>query len=111
MAKIHRLLNEANSFFVSKEYDKALFTYSQLISQYPENKEYPLYAIFCDIATEDEAKAISLFDYFTISKSENMEEAIKYVEDVIAAYDGDVDKMMVMLKDITDSTIDSLDAL
>ena len=111
MINERRLLDEANSYFVNKEYDKALFTYGQLVSQDPDKKEYQLYAIFCDIATEDEAKAISLFDYFSIAKSENLEDAIKYVEDVIDAYDGDVDKMMDILKDITDTTIDSLDAI
>jgi len=111
MINERRLLDEANSYFVNKEYDKALFTYGQLVSQDPDKKEYQLYAIFCDIATEDEAKAISLFDYFSIAKSENIEDAIKYVEDVIDAYDGDVDKMMDILKDISDTTIDSLDAI
>lgn len=111
MINSHRLLDEANSHFVNKDYDKALFIYSQLVSQNPNNKEYKLYAIFCDIASEDEAKAISLFDYFTISKDDDMEKAIKYAEDVIHAYDGDVEKMMGVLKELTNSTIDSLDAI
>mgnify|MGYP000182036317 CR=1 FL=1 len=111
MINEQRLLEEANAYFINKDYDKALFTYSQLVSNNPENKEYKLYAIFCDIATEDEAKAISLFDYFTITKSESRADTIKYVEDVIDAYDGDVEKMMDILKDITDSTVDSLDAI
>jgi len=111
MINVPRLLDEANAYFVNKDYDQALFTYSQLVSQFPNKKEYKLYAIFCDIASEDEAKAISLFDYFTISKDENIDDAIKYVEDVIDAYDGDVEKMMDILKDLSDSTVDSLDAI
>lgn len=111
MINVRRLLDEANAYFINKDYDQALFTYSQLVSQYPQIKEYKLYAIFCDIASEDEAKAISLFDYFTISKDENLDEAIKYVENVIDAYDGDVEKMMDILKDISASTVDSLDAI
>ena len=67
MINVRRLLDEANAYFINKDYDQALFTYSQLVSQYPEKKEYKLYAIFCDIASEDEAKAISLFDYFLLS--------------------------------------------
>ena len=111
MINVRRLLDEANAYFINKDYDQALFTYSQLVSQYPEKKEYKLYAIFCDIASEDEAKAISLFDYFSIYKDEDMDEAIKYVENVIDAYDGDVEKMMGILKDLSDSTVDSLDAI
>lgn len=106
-----RVLNEANSFFTQKKFDKALFLYSQLSSNFPQNKEYPIYALFCDIATEDEEKAISLYDYFTIVKDENLEEAIRYVEDVVNAYDGDIDKMMAILKELSSSTVESLDAI
>ncbi|MGM0518027.1 MAG: hypothetical protein ACQERD_00120 [Campylobacterota bacterium] len=106
-----RLLNEANSFFLEKKFDKALFLYSQLSSDFPQKKEYPVYALFCDIASEDEEKALSLFDYFTIEKEENIDEAIKYVEDIVNAYDGDIDKMMDLLKDLTQNTVDSLDAI
>jgi tetratricopeptide (TPR) repeat protein len=106
-----RLLNEANSLFVQKKFDKALFLYSQLSSNFPQNKEYPIYALFCDIATEDMQKAMSLYDYFSIIKDENLEEAIRYVEDIINAYDGDIDKMMEILKDLSTSTVESLDAI
>jgi tetratricopeptide (TPR) repeat protein len=111
MINENRLLDEANSFFTQKEFDKALFLYSQLSSNFPNSKEYPIYALFCDIATEDEEKAISLFDYFSVVKDENIEEAIKYVEDIINAYDGDIDKMMEMLEDLSNSSVDSLDAI
>jgi tetratricopeptide (TPR) repeat protein len=106
-----RVLNEANSFFTQKEFNKALFLYSQLSSSFPQNKEYPIYALFCDIASEDEEKAISLYDYFSIVKDENLEEAIRYVEDVVNAYDGDIDKMMNVLKELSNSTVESLDAI
>lgn len=106
-----RLLNEANSFFTQRKFDKALFLYSQLSSNFPQNKEYPIYALFCDIASEDEEKAISLYDYFAIVKDENLEEAIRYVEDVVNAYDGDIDKMMEILKELSTSTVESLDAI
>ena len=106
-----RLLNEANSFFTQKKFEKALFLYSQLSSEFPDNKEYQMYALFCDVASEDEEKAMSLYDYFVVVKDENLEDAIKYVEDVINAYDGDIDKMMEILKEVSSSTIDSLDAI
>ena len=106
-----RLLNEANKYFLENNYDKALFIYSALSNEYPLNKEYPIYAMFCDIANEDEEKAQSLFDYFEVAKSENLDEAIKYVQDIIEAYDGDINKMMNVLKDLSSSTVDSLDAI
>ena len=106
-----RLLNEANSFFTQRKFEKALFLYSQLSSEFPDNKEYQIYALFCDVASEDEEKAMSLYDYFVVVKDENLEVAIRYVEDVINAYDGDIDKMMEILKEVSSSTIESLDAI
>ncbi len=50
--------------FFGKKFEKALFIYSQLSSSFPEKKEYSIYALFCDVASEDVEKAISLFDYF-----------------------------------------------
>ena len=106
-----RLFNEANAYFLDKKFEKALFIYSQLSSNFPDNKEYPIYALFCDVASEDVDKAISLFDYFSVAKEDNLEDAISYVEDVINAYDGDIDKMMEMLSELGASTVDSLDAI
>ena len=111
MINEEKLLNDANKYFLNKEFDKALFIYSQLSSLFKYNKEYPVYALFCDIANEDESKAMSLFDYFTVAKKESLDNAIDYVNNVVEAYDGDVDKMMDILKDLTDTTVDSLDAI
>lgn len=106
-----KLLNSANEFFLNKKFDKALFVYAQLSSLYPSNKEYPIYALFCDIANDDEEKALSLYDYFSVVKEENIDDAIAYVYNVIDAFDGDIDKMMSLLKDITESSVETLDAI
>ena len=106
-----RLLNQANGLFLDRNFSKAMFIYSQLASAFPKNREYPIYALFCDIANEDEDKAISLFDYFCVVKEDSLDDAIEYVENVVNAYDGDIDKMMEILKDLSASTVDSLDAI
>ena len=111
MINENRLLNEANSFFTQRKFTEALFLYSQLSSNFPDNKEYPIYALFCDIASEDVSKALSLYDYFTVIKDDSLDEAIRYVEDIVNAYDGDIDKMMEILKDLSTSTVESLDAI
>jgi len=111
MINENRLFNEANNFFLEKEFDKALFLYSQLSHYFPENKEYPVYALFCDLAYEDEQKAISLFDYFAVAKEDGIENAIQAIEDIVNAFDGDIDKMMDLLKDFNDNNVDALDAI
>ena len=54
MINENRVLNEANSLFTQRKFDKALFLYSLLISNFPNNEEYPIYALLCDISIEDE---------------------------------------------------------
>lgn len=111
MASIKNLLQEANDFFSNKQYDKALFLYSQVCSSDPMNLEYQIYSILCDIGFENDEKAQSLFEYFSIAKDVNFEEAAKYVQDVINAYDGDHEKMMNILQDISSTSVESLNAI
>jgi tetratricopeptide (TPR) repeat protein len=105
------ILTNANVYFMNKDYDLALFEYSKLLSKEPNNEIYKLYAIFCDIASEDELKAISLFDYLTLNSSKNLEDSIKYCKNVIKLYDSDMDNMISMLDKISVNKVDLLDAI
>jgi tetratricopeptide (TPR) repeat protein len=107
----NRIFENANSLFIQKKFKEALFNYSLLISNFPDNKEYPIYALLCDISIEDESKALSLFDYFSVLKKDGLDEAIDYIKDVINAYDGDIEKMMGILEDIAESNINNLEAI
>lgn len=111
MANIERVLKDGHSYFTASQYDKALFLYSQVLSLEPNNIEYQIYCIFCDLGYESEEKAQSLFDYFIVAKNENLENAVKYVEDMINAYDGDNVKMMGLLQDISETNVESLNAI
>ena len=111
MIKENRVLNEANSLFTQRKFDKALFLYSLLISNFPNNEEYPIYALLCDISIEDENKAIALFDYFFLLKKDDPKEAISYIKNVINAYDGDIEKIMDLLKELNLTTVNQLDAI
>ena len=111
MINENRVLNEANSLFTQRKFDKALFLYSLLISNFPNNEEYPIYAILCDISIEDENKAIALFDYFLLLKKDDPKEAISYIKNVINAYDGDIEKMMDLLKELNLTTVNQLEAI
>ncbi len=111
MGNSENLLKQAHSYFTAKDYDKALFLYSQVLSLDPTNTEYQLYCIFCDLGFESDEKAQSLFDYFIVAKDNDLEEAINYVQDVINAYDGDNAKMMGILKDMSTTSVESLNAI
>jgi len=105
------ILQQAHSLFSGREYDKALFLYSQITSLDPSNEEYQLYCLMCDVAYDNEEKAQSMFDYFIIAKNENFDAAVKYIKDIINAYDGDNNKLMNLLKDLADSNVESLNAI
>ena len=111
MIKVDDLINSAHEFFISKEYAKALFLYSQASSFEPTNIEYQIYALFCDIASEDEQKAQSLFEHFSIHKELDFDAAIKQIQETINAFDGDNDLMIKLLHDISTQNLESLDAI
>jgi len=111
MVNINKLLKQAHSLFTSKEYDKALFVYSQVLSVEPTNLEYQMYCILCDVGFESDDKAQNMFDYFSVAKDEDLEAAVSYVQDVINAIDGDNEKMMGLLKDISTTSVESLNAI
>ena len=111
MTNMDELVKDAHSYFTASQYDKALFLYSQILSVDPRNIEYQLYCIFCDLGYESEEKAQTLFDYFIIAKDEDFDNAVKYVQDVINAYDGDNAKMMNLLQDISTTNVESLNAI
>ena len=108
MPDIKNILEKAHSYFIGKEYNKAILLYSQALSFQPDNREYKLYCVFCDIAYTDEFKAQNLFDYFIISRNVNLEDAIKSLEDIIEAYDGNNDKMMEFMKDVSIINVEKL---
>ena len=111
MIDIKKLLDKAHGLFVAQEYDKALFLYSQVSNTNPTNLEYQIYALFCDIASEDPQRAQNLFDYFSVQKDENFEEAIQYVQDNINAFDGDNETLAKIIQDITLQTVETLEAI
>ncbi len=105
-----KLLQQAHEFFTIGQYDKALFLYAQVASLSPANTEYQLYAIFCDVASENPTQGQALFDYFTVASNENIKEAIDEVMNMIAQYDSSSEQMSAILEN-THKTLETLDAI
>jgi trigger factor len=106
-----QLLDKAHSYFTNGNYEKALFIYSQLCHEFSQNKEYSIYPVLCDIGLENDDKAQSLFDYFTISKNDDLAQALINVKDIIKAYDGDIDQISRIMHDMSIQAQESLDAI
>lgn len=111
MINVKELLQQAHSYFSAKEYDKALFLYAQVSSTQPKNIEYQIYCLLCDVGFENDKKAQNLFDYFIVAKDDNFNDAVQYVQDIVNAYDGDNEKMMDLLKDISHTNVEALNAI
>ena len=111
MGRSKDILKQAHQFFAIEAYDKAIFLYAQLLSLDTTNIEYRLYTIFCDIGYENSQKAQNLYDYFTVAKTSDFDGAVKYVQDLISAYDGDNEKLMNVLKEISMSNVETLNAI
>lgn len=106
-----KILELANSLYASRKYLKAMQKYSELVSKYPDNEEFKLYILLCDIATENEEKSNMFYDYFSVAKIENLDSAIEYVKGMIKAYDGDVEEITKLLHEISSMAVESLDAI
>ena len=111
MGNKENILKQAHSLFAAKQYDQALFLYSQVIVDEPTNTEYQIYCLLCDIGFENDPKAQSLFDYFIIAKDENFDEAVNHIKDIVSAYDGDNEKIAELLREISHTSVESLNAI
>jgi tetratricopeptide (TPR) repeat protein len=111
MINVEKLLKQAHSYFSAKQYDKALFIYAQVSSTQPKNIEYQIYCLLSDLGFENDKKAQELFDYFIIAKDEDFNKAASHIQDMITAYDGDNEKMMGLLKDMSHTNVEALNAI
>lgn len=109
---IDKSLEEVGVLFISKQYKNALFLLSQIIPFDKANQEIKILAIICDIASENEERAIFLYDYFMISKNEiGTDKAYDATMNLISAYDGNTQKLADILSELTKSEVESLDAI
>ena len=107
---ISQHITDAEKAFINREYKVAMLYYGNLLSQAPNNKEYRIKVLLCDIALEDEQKAQALFDYFTVEKEKNYDKAVHSMHDIIDAYDGDMDKLNALLSEFS-LPVESIEAI
>jgi tetratricopeptide (TPR) repeat protein len=111
MINVNEILEEAHGYFTNQEYDIAIFLYSQVLSLEPNNIEYKIYPVLCDIGSENSDKAQALFEYFSIQKELDETHALESIKEAISAYDGNNEQMMKIFRDFSIQTIESLDAI
>jgi len=88
-----KTLKLANDHFLSGHYEDALRDYSLVLKDYPECKEAYNGAILADMAMSNESGAEALFDYYTILKNEDSEQADVVISEILDTMDGTLDQL------------------
>lgn len=90
---LSKTLNQANEHFLAGNFADALRSYSLALKDYPECKEAYNGAILSDMAMSDEAGAEALFDYYTILRNEDSEQADTVISEILETMDGTLEQL------------------
>lgn len=96
---LKRLFKEANSAFLNGDYKKAIFYYSLILKQEPENKEAKIGILLSDLAQDESDEAIALYDYYQVLKKEKKSVAENIIEEMINSHDLTVEKISKFLEE------------
>lgn len=95
--KTKKILERAENYFYSGEYDEAMRIYGLLLKDFPDLQEARIGAILSDIANENDEEAQALFEYYQVLKNEDNENAEKIIEDMIVSLDDALEKISSLL--------------
>ena len=88
-----KTLQEANDKFSKQEYEKALFDYALVLKADPDNKEAYNGAILAEMAMSGEETASALFDYYSVLRKEDNEDADEIMNNIIESMDGTMETL------------------
>jgi len=90
---LSKTLNQANEHFMAGQYSEALRDYSLALKDHPASKEAYNGAILSDMAMSGESGAEALFDYYTILRSEDSEQADIVISEILETMDGTLEQL------------------
>lgn len=94
-----QILDRAYDNFTKAEYDKALQNYALLLKEFPNLKEAYNGAILSEMAMSGEGSAEALFEYYTILRKENADQADIIIEEILDTMDGTLENLAELLKE------------
>ena len=97
--ELKRLFSRANKAFLSGNYLKAIYYYSIVLKQDPNNKEAKIGILLSDFASEEKEEANALFDYYYALKKEKNKNAEKIIEDIINSRDNTLNVISKFIND------------
>ena len=95
----YKTLSLANESFLKSDYDVALRHYAEVLHDYPDSKEAHNGAILAEMALSGEGGAQALFDYYTVLKDEDKEQADQVIADILETIDGTIDQLKTIFSE------------
>ncbi len=89
----YKTLALANNDFTKAKYENALRNYALVLKDYPDSKEAYNGAILAEMAMSGEAGAEALFDYYTVLREEDAEQADVVIAEILDTMDGTLEEL------------------
>ncbi|MDD5717262.1 MAG: hypothetical protein PHW64_05605 [Sulfuricurvum sp.] len=94
-----KTLKEASEHFLAGKYTDALRDYSLALKDHPDSKAAYNGAILSDMAMSGESAGEALFDYYTILKNEDSEQADIIISEILETMDGTLEQLSGLFDD------------
>lgn len=107
----NKTLQAANDNFSKQEYEKALLAYALVLKADPDNKEAYNGAILAEMAMSGEEAAAALFDYYSVLRKEDNEDADEIMNDIIESMDGTIETLSDLLQEPINEKLESEDGI
>ena len=101
MISKYRLLSEASENFSKSKYEEALRNYALVLKDYPNSKEAYNCAILSEMAMSGDISAEALFDYYSVLREDDADEADNIISEILESMDGSgsMENLTNILKD------------
>jgi tetratricopeptide (TPR) repeat protein len=94
----YKTLALASKDFTKAEYENALRNYALVLRDYPDSKEAYNGAILAEMAMSGEEGAEALFDYYSVLREENAEQADIVIGEILETMDGTLEELTHLFK-------------
>lgn len=98
----YKTLKTANEYFSNEEYDKALRSYALVLRDFPASKFAYNSAILSEMAMSGENGASALFDYYTVLREEDKDQADIIISEILDSLDGSLEELGDVFKSPAD---------
>jgi len=113
MSRISRdlLLQRAEGEFLNGDYRNDLRSYGLILKDHPTLDEARIGVYLSDLGIESEDEAQALFDYYSIIKTQNQQEAVEIIEEIIESLDGGANALSSIIVKALEYKNDNVDGI